>query len=396
MLRSNKRRSLIAGVLAASVLGFSVLESQLAFAASLPSGVLPRVSITAPRVVARLGAGDLPTATVRGPLSVHGNRIFDSAGKAIALRGVNSTWFDVHSKGLWDGSPLADISIAGMKLWGANIVRVELNEAFWNSGECAFNAGYASQIDRVVQSVTSRGMVALIDLHVVTRTPCAQSGLWALPGAGAVTFWKEVAARYKSNPLVAFDLFNEPHDVTAATWLNGGTVTSGGITYQAVGMQKLADTVRSTGASNLIFASGANWALNAPQAWIKGSNIVYAAHAYTCPQYGPPACSSKEPFNPAPRDGSGLSSWNFVASVAPVVVTEFGWPGFSLDGAFMRNVIAWAEDNAQGWIAFDWTAQPAVPSVNAGFSLLTDPLTMLPNASGLAVQQGFRNPGVTH
>ena len=64
---------------------------------------------------------------------------------------------------------------------------------------------------------------------------------------GAITFWQEVATRYKDNPLVAFDLFNEPH-VPQSVWLDGGTLRPPtGRPSHAAGMQQLYDAVRGTG-----------------------------------------------------------------------------------------------------------------------------------------------------
>ncbi len=77
--------------------------------------------------------------------------------------------------------------------------------------------------------------------------------------AYAPQFWAQLAARYKNNALVAFDLYNEPHDITDQVWNGGGTATYNGISFQAAGMQQLYNTIRSQGANNLIFISGNNW-----------------------------------------------------------------------------------------------------------------------------------------
>ena len=61
-----------------------------------------------------------------------------------------------------------------------------------------------------------------------------------------------------------FDLFNEPYpdnnqDTTAAwtCWKNGGTCS--GMSYQAAGMQTLVNTVRATGATNVIMLGGVQY-----------------------------------------------------------------------------------------------------------------------------------------
>ena len=107
-------------------------------------------------------------------------------------------------------------------------------------------------------------MFIMLDLHTNALTACAAPTQQDMPDAKAVTVWTTLANRYKSNPLVGFDLYNEPHDVSDTVWHSGGTVTSSGVTYQAVGMQTLYNTVRATGATNLVFASGTNWATAFP------------------------------------------------------------------------------------------------------------------------------------
>lgn len=82
---------------------------------------------------------------------------------------------------------------------------------------------------------------------------------------GSTEFWSQVAARFANNPLAAFDLYNEPHDISNQVWLNGGTVPTYSIfPYQTTGMQQLYDAVRATGARNLVLVSGNNWANTPP------------------------------------------------------------------------------------------------------------------------------------
>jgi hypothetical protein len=164
----------------------------------------------------------------------------------------------------------------------------------------------------------------------------------------SVTFWKQVAARYKSNPLVAFDLYNEPHDISSSVWLKGGQVTENGTTFTAAGMQQLYNAVRSQGASNLVFASGNNWANTFPPL-LSGYNVVYAVHAYTCPTAPPPTCTTPNPYDPS----SILGSWVSPSGSHPVMVTEFGWPDAG-NGRYIASVVNYAESHGWGWNVFAW------------------------------------------
>ncbi|MGH9030237.1 MAG: glycoside hydrolase family 5 protein [Acidimicrobiales bacterium] len=248
------------------------------------------------------------------------------------------------------------------KAWGADIVRVPLGEQFWMQSGCDYSPGYAATVDKVVNWITSLGMVALLDLHYNTVGGGSLAGLveGCQPGsqhnmadaAESPQFWSQVAARYRGNPLVAFDLYNEPHNISDAVWLDGGTTTDTAYpyaTYQAAGMQQLYDAVRATGAQNLVFVSGNNWANTLPSTLLEGTNIVYAAHVYTCPTSPPPSCANSDPYDPSQI----LDDWIAASASVPVAVTEFGWPS-PYNCAYNSDVISFAEQHGWSWIAFAW------------------------------------------
>ena len=151
--------------------------------------------------------------------------------------------------------------------------------------------------------ITGRGMVALLDLHYNTIVPCGHVGLHEMADApNSINFWEQVAARYKSNPLVAFDLYNEPNNIPDSVWLNGGQASEGRTVFNAAGMQQMYDAIRGQGANNLVFASANNWDRTFPPELLSGSNIVYPVHAYTCPHAPPPNCESpSDPYEPGSR-----------------------------------------------------------------------------------------------
>jgi len=285
---------------------------------------------------------------LHGPFHTQGNAIYGSDGARVVFRGIHR-----------DGPELAhatfpaDPEIGQARAWFANVVRVPLNESLWVN-TCSIaptNAStYPTQVDAVVKSITSRGMLALLDLHTSVTSNCGTSARQAMADAAhAPAFWSQVAARYKTNPLVAFDLYNEPHDISDAVWLNGGTATSNGSSFQAAGMQKLYDTVRAAGANNLVFITGNQFGSRPASTRVTGTNIVNAVHDYTCAEAVPPACTATQPYNA----NLILKNWTTVGSSSPVMVTEFGWPDKN-DGAFIANVIDGAEANGWGWIAFAW------------------------------------------
>jgi aryl-phospho-beta-D-glucosidase BglC (GH1 family) len=294
--------------------------------------------------------------SVVGPLHTSGNQIIQANGQPVTLRGLVMP--GLEQSGTLDGTGVSKQAVAEAKAWGANFVRVPLGEQFWLSSNCDYVPSYVSTVDQVVKWITSLGMVALLDLHTNTVGGCEAGGPHNMADeAQAPTFWSEVASRYgdpsspEYNPLVAFDLYNEPHNISDAVWLNGGGTTDyyGGQTYQAAGMQQLYNVVRAAGSKNLVFLSGTNWANTPPTTLVKGDNIVYAVHYYTCQSDLPPACTNSDPYDPA----QDLSQWVGLSAAHPVAITEFGWPSQG-SGTYALNVIEYAASHGWGWSAFAW------------------------------------------
>jgi hypothetical protein len=202
---------------------------------------------------------------------------------------------------------------------------------------------------------------------------------------GAITFWQEVASRYKSNPLVAFDLFNEPQKISQSTWLYGGTFTANGQTYDATGMQALYQTVRSAGAANLVVISGLDYADHPPAHALAGVNIAYGAHAYQCTQSPPPSCAIANPYDA----GVPLHHWLDFAKTYPLIVTEFGFPDHGVDGTYNANVISYADQQNWSWSGFAWDG-----GTDGLYDLVqahpaSDGQTIEPNPAGMALVAGF-------
>jgi len=291
------------------------------------------------------------------PLRTQGNRIYDAYGPVV-LRGVviNGTELGVPD------FP-TDSEIGRAAAWGSNLVRVPLNESLWlntcTAAAPSNSPAYPAQVAAEVGSITSRHMVALLDLHFNVTHVCGGSAPQAMADtAYSPTFWEQVAARFASNPLVAFDLYNEPHDISDSVWLRGGTATYGGIPFQAAGMQQLYDAVRAKAPTNLVFASGNTWGNDPSSLPLQGAGIVDAVHDYTCQT---PPCHATDPYNPSPI----LSRWTTVEESTPVAVTEFGFPG-RFDGTFNTNLVAAADRAGIGWVAF------AFDNTGTPFSLLAD------------------------
>lgn len=223
------------------------------------------------------------------PIKVVGNRLRDPSGKEVWLQGVHVVSMEWNPRG---ESVLNSIKVA-IEEWKANVIRLSVKPDYW-FGEGADAAAYKALIDAAVNMAANRGAYLLIDNHT-----------YRAPRQSDIRFWTEVAGKYKNHPAVLFDLMNEPHTVSWEVWRNGGFVEEKTTKadednfltpeekekakkgYQSPGMQKLVETVRATGAKNIIVAGGLDWAYDL-SGILKGyaledktgNGIMYSAHIY--------------------------------------------------------------------------------------------------------------------
>ncbi|GEM_PF-1036795 len=296
-----------------------------------------------------------------------GNKIVAPDGNQFVPRGVVRDGFQFKPTGNYF---LSDNDFQAMYMWGATTVRLPLDQMQWLSNSCLYDPTYMSRLDSAVQSITSRGMVAVLTLsRSNSGQSCGTGALAPMADDLSITFWTQVATHYKNNPLVAFDLYNEPHDISEVVWHDGGMV--GSPAWHAVGMQQLYDTVRATGATNVLFVSGTGWAFNADVSLrrpVDGYGIVYGTHVYNAPETGPLPANIDKVLPP-------------VAARYPLAITEFGTR--SGTALYNQNVINYAENLGIGWLAFKWYQLPAQ------YALINDFTTYTPTPAGAPVESAL-------
>ena len=231
----------------------------------------------------------LASPSITPEIKVSGNKLVTASGTTVWLQGVNVPSLEWSAKG---ENVLESIKVA-IDEWKANVIRLPLNYGFWFgrgkvsdiSNSQPVNdqaaAAYRQLVDNAVKMAAARGAYIILDLH-----------RYVAPDAFAVEFWKDVAARYKDNPAVLFDMFNEPHNTTWEVWRNGGDVEikhpgAASTTYKSPGMQGLVDAIRGTGAKNIIVAGGLGFAFDLTGILTgyaledkTGNGIMYATHFY--------------------------------------------------------------------------------------------------------------------
>ena len=302
------------------------------------------------------GAGDGGHRFAPGGYYVAGNTIYDEAGRPHRFHGVDRTSLEWSVSGQY----LAASDYALIASWKANAVRIPLNQDFWLSASPIYDPGYAGVIDQQVTNARAAGLDVILDLHWSDKGQIGAAStatLGTLPGqqrmadANSVTLWREVATKYAGNGHVIFELYNEPHDIPWSVWLDGGDTGAngaGGATFTAVGMQKLYDTVRATGAQNLVLIGGVDWAYDlsgVPANRVAGYNIGYVSHVYH--------------HNTGHDAADWPASWGFLAATDPIVLTEFG--PFSNQSSevncgldYVTTLLDFADSKSVSWTSWAW------------------------------------------
>jgi endoglucanase len=295
-------------------------------------------------------------------LRVEGNRIVDAAGQEVRFRGVNragSEYKCVMGESIFDG-PVDDGAILAMVGWHANSVRIPLNEDCWLgiNGVDDLYAGtmYQNEIASYVDRLHSHGLYAIVELH--WNAPGAiladrQYNQQPVPDADhSPAFWSSVADRFKGDPMILFDLYNEPFVSPQNTdadpwtcWRDGCTITSSkGIpgAWQSAGMQTLLDTVRATGAEQVVMLGGLSYA-NDLSAWKS-----HRPHD--------PLCNTAVSYHQYDTDCTTESCWNYrlqdIIATLPLVTGEIGQKDCQHD--FIDRYVAWADTHRVSYLAWAW------------------------------------------
>jgi hypothetical protein len=326
--------------------------------------------------------GGSPPPTAPGGYYTNGTTVCSADGTAHLFHGVDRPSME------WEptGQEISLADFQAMVGWRANVVRIALNQDFWLSNAYLHNhiagaATYPATVAQAVQWAEAAGLDVILDLHwsdqgnlnvkeVGGDTPQDMAGGSAqqqMADVNSITFWSEVAAKFKGDGRVLFELYNEPNGISWDVWLNGGA----GPGYQVAGMQQLYDAVRKAGAHNVVIAGGLQWAFelsNVGTAPVQGYNIMYATHPYES--------------NDSP--GQWPASFGYLAAgdIAPVIATEFG--GSDCTGSWDSQLIAFANQYNISWTAWAW-----YPGGCSFPSLIAD-WTYTPTEAGVAVQTALR------
>ncbi len=354
MMQPMRRRTSVAEVV---LLGIAVVVSVCAIAVV----IIPRAGVSLPHAIApQTTPTTAPPAvpTVTPPtLHVQGTHLVDVAGQIVTLRGVSRSSLEYSCAG--DGH-FNQSDFLAIRSWGANAVRLTLSSEFWaNAGNNC--PAYHSTVAQAVANAEAAGLYVVLDLQWnaplnTLRDRVTGGAQCPMPDSTKdLTFWRDLATIYSNDPLVFFDLFGEPHNVSWQTWRNGGPIAhaecylisrTGGIevgAYQSVGMSTLVRSIRTLAPQNIIIISGLDWGYQLdelPLYAIPGPNIMYGTHPFDY--------AGKQPTN-WPTDFGDMTK------TFPIIATEFG--SYDCGTRYTHAAIAYFTAHQMSWMAWTWSVE---------------------------------------
>ena len=363
--------------------------------------------------------------TVATPLSVRGRFIVDATGQRVRLAGVN--WFGAHSDfGVAPGLDRVHRGVLAETIAGLGFNSVRLAFSLWMLRQTtavpdrylAANTDLRGRtplqvFDACVEALTAAGLIVIPNCHLLDRGWCCSNedtnGLWFNDSWSPGHFahgWRTVAARYKTNPLVAaMDIKNEPRQATVGgrvvkpSWGDGGEADFAAM-YAATG-----DAIHEIDPDVLIICDGLSYAADLtgvaahPVVLNRPGKIVYGMHDY--PWFHP--AGQDRPGYLAQMDANG--GYLLREGIAPIWLSEFGVdPGREAVQEWLDRILTWLAQTGAGWCWWGLNpihAQSTVPATGrpafnwgdrAGESILAPDWTTVAHPAFLERLQAIMRP----
>src|SRR5579883_2927359 len=349
-------------------------------------------------------------ATSNSGLHVSGNQIVNSAGQVVRPLGVNRAGAEYMCDASGDNTVFDDganpdssgrtgaaldaaanaASISAFQSWDIQAVRLPLNEDCWlgiNGYPAAqyTAATYQQTIVNYINLLTSNNFIVILDLQWAAPGTTQANKQFPMPDLDhAPAFWTSAANTFKNNLSVIFDLFNEPYpannsDTTQGwtCWRDGSTAASASPcpeeNYAVAGMQTLVNTVRATGATNIVMLGGLEYSNDLSQ-WLQyeptdpDHNLAASFHLYNGTICNNASCRNSQV---AP-----------VAAKVPVITGELGEGDCA--HTFIDTAMAWLDQEGIGYLGWAWNTYDC-----SSFPSLISDYSGTPTNYGIGFKQHF-------
>ena len=288
-------------------------------------------------------------------LNVSGNKILNSAGQPVQLKGVSIADPEVLDLKTWERPNVSARGIASLATdtFNAKVVRLPIlpgNSAYPNEGFFSATNGWDKYFNNhilpVVTDLTNKGVYVIIDLHYVSD----YSALYPQ----VESFWKYMAPKFANNPYVFYEIFNEP--ILPDNWA----------TWKSTIAQPIVNLIRTYAPNNLILVGGPYWSSHISGAAtdaVVGTNLVYIAHVYS--------------------NQTSVTLWESrygaVADKFPLFITEWGFESGGTEGGDLtwgQSFHSWMLGRGLSWTAWCFDTLWGPRMFNPDWTLKTSPTGM--------------------
>lgn len=283
----------------------------------------------------------------------------------VLLRGINRSGLEYSepgADGFLSAAGITQDEIREIVLgWHANVLRIPFNQDWCLNGRGMHSAEeYLAALDRVIAWAAELHAYTILDLQWLdadtaygTTSDPIQGKLAnhvpPSPNEETIALWRLLAARYKDEPAVLFDLLNEPHNSLEDDSSPLNLVSSDGTIVASREKRFTAEdwsswatlliaAIRQIKHEGLILVGGIDWAFDLREVKVDAPNIVYSTHIY------------------ANRD---RKDWHKALGRFEHVPTFVGeWGGTGQDLAFGGEFASVLRSLGLGWTAWSWADFP--------------------------------------
>jgi cellulase (glycosyl hydrolase family 5)/IPT/TIG domain-containing protein/putative Ig domain-containing protein len=323
-----------------------------------------------------------------GTVRVSGKNFVNGSDQILKLAGVNAEYFAFGMFSPGNGSCVTSQGdsdylghVSNMAAWKVNVVRLTLDEDCWLdiNGVVGGGATYRNALQTYVNELHNNHAYVVLCLFEVAPGGFLSYGAEPLPDADhSPTFWNQVAAAYKNDAGVMFDLWNEPNNATWNCWINGGAGcgwdAKHNVSYSTAGAQTLVNTIRAAGAvTQPILVDGIQYATDMSQ-WVQfkptdpSNSIAAEYHIYS--SYGCGQSCYSAALTP------------ILNANIPVMTGELG--DFDCTSNFSVPFMNWADQHGVQYMTWVWRVAGCAQAP----SLITD-YNGTPNNYGAGIKAHF-------
>ncbi|AOD15499.1 glycoside hydrolase family 5 protein [Xanthomonas fragariae] len=240
---------------------------------------------------------------------------------------------------------------------GMNTIRLPiLWERLQPTARGTLDPAQLALVQQAAARAKAAGMYLVLDIHNYGKYYGYTIGSDQVPLATFTDLWRRIALAFPSDNAVIFGLMNEPNGVSASGWAGAA--------------QAAIDTIRATGANNLILVPGALW--TGAHSWYSITTDGYSNATALASIYDPLDRYAFEVHQYLDANSSGTTNVCVSAAVGADrlrtfttwlrtnhkrgFLGEFGTANNALCDKALQTMLGYIETNADVWLGWAWWA----------------------------------------